>query len=788
MAGLAGGALSLSQLAFGLEAPTGGPPVQMTPIALAVQLAIEGADENAWQSGRLRLSSTLQSPEPGAGVIEFRPAADDGLPLRRSAVLVEQAPLVTQRAEKPLILSQTLVEPTPGVASPRWMSMPDTPMRLRSAREIGPIMPGAAGVGRIDRATFPQFGESLNELDDVPVGRTEPWSASAVGSQSSVGTGVGSSESGSRFGGSVGALGWEIPPIRWGGSLGYSLSLNQSDGGGSSTSQGVFGYLSAASYIYAPWFATVSGRLGITSNTSSSSNSGTGAGDSNSSSGGNVVGGGDINMFSRTTYPFRAYFDRSDSRTSGYLTSRSYVSNRFGLGQNFRAEDGLSSGNFTLDRSSISASDGRTDDVTAMSGNYSLRAGVLQNNINGRYSQSERSGGADSARLIGLDSSHSATLSDTLSLGATANYSDTEIRSAGGGGSGAMSRGRYMQLYGYGSWLPDFEELEDLPLILSGGVRYSGQESQFGGDSFKAHSLGGNLSAMYRYSSNLNFSANGAINSLMPSTGESVLLMQLGSGVTYVGMPLNFGKFSYNWNTGANANWQSAVGTTSASAAYSGQVGHGLYRSFMFDSGQSLSFSAAQSLSAVNSGSVGTAQTLSNSVSGNLGLVAGERFTGTLSTSLSDVRTTGYLEQAYRILNVGLNGQGQISQVSSVNLNMAFSWSDQSYQSLDAFGQPISQKSQRMALNGSASYSNSRFAGVRGLRYNATFTADTRLRDDRLYGNVNGAMDRSRFLLTNRFEYRIGLLDFRLSLVNNEAGGKKNALLFFTVSRQIGSY
>jgi hypothetical protein len=155
---------------------------------------------------------------------------------------------------------------------------------------------------------------------------------------------------------------------------------------------------------------------------------------------------------------------------------------------------------------------------------------------------------------------------------------------------------------------------------------------------------------------------------------------------------------------------------------------------------------------------------------------------------LSDVRTSGYLEQSYRVLNVGFFGQGQLSQISSANVNLMFNWSDQSFKTVDSFGIPVTQNAQHMTLNGSASYNHLRFAGVRGLRYTLSFAADTRLRDDRLYGNTNSEIDRARFTLTNRLEYRIGLLDFRLSLINNEVGGKKNALLFFQVSRQIGSF
>ena len=779
MAGLAGGALSFSQMALGVEASTDAPSLPVTPIALAVQALLDKPEEDAWQLGRLKLSASMQQAEPATtGVTQ---PVDDGLRLRSSAPLPDRVQPTVPMLERPLILSQISVEPSPNAVSPRWMSSPDTQMQLRSSREISPSMPGAAGVGRSQRAVSPLIGDGLERAGGT-VADGMPGSADSERTQST------SAAGGSEPASLAKASGWEIPPIRWGGNLGYSLQTNKSNTGSSSTSQGVFGNLSAASYIYAPWFARVSGRLGITSNSGSSTGSGADGANSESSSSANVVGGGEINMFSSSRYPFRAYFDRTDSRTSGYLTTTSYVANRFGLNQNFRAEDGMSGGSITLDRSSISATDGRKDDVTAMSGSYSLQSGVLQNNFNGRYSQSERSGGGDSARLIGLNSSHIANLSDTLSFGATANYSDSEIQGTAIGGTGAKSRGRYAQFYGYGTWMPEFEDIDDLPLTLSGGIRYSGQDSQFGGESFKAHSLGANLSALYRYSTNLTVSANGAINNLVQAKGESQLLTQLGTGITYVGSPLSFGKFSYNWNSGASANWQSAVATTPASTVLNGQLGHTLSRIFSFDTGQTLAFNASQSINAVNSETLGTSQTLTNSLSANLGLAAGERFTGTLSTSLSDVQTTGYLEQKYRILNVGLYGQGQVSQVSSVNINMAFSWADQSYQVVDAFGQQMTQSAQRMSLNGSAAYTNGRFAGVRGLRYNAIFAANTRLRDDRLYGNVNGDLDRSRFTLTNRLEYRIGLLDFRLSLVNNEVGGKKNALLFFQVSRQIGSY
>lgn len=782
IAGLAGGALSVSSCVLAVESavPEALPPVRETAMVGAVQAALADIVQTEREDGfLLRHSDTLLGTLVGKDR-PVRDMADDGLALRPSSMLGRAREAWPADVELPLRLSQMMTTLPPGRPEPRWMTMPDQPGQLRQSRELFLPMPGAAGVGQPAPAGasfpgqagagFPAAGATPSGAGGAPLAQSTAAPGGAEAAQP----------------GSFGAFGWEIPPIRWGGSLGYTHQRSSSNTGYTSSSQGVFANLSASSYLYAPWFARVSARLGITTSSSESSSTVGGVAESNRSS--NLVGGGEVNMFSSSRYPFRAYFDRTDSRASGVLVTNDYVSNRFGMTQNFRSEDGNSGGNLIFDRSEINTSNGKRDEVTALSGGYSTQLGIVQNSFNGRYSLGERSGTGDHARLIGLNSSHIANISDTLNWGATMNYTDSDIRTSSGLGNATSTHGRYLQLYTYGSWLPDFEDLDDLPLTLSGGLRYTAQDTQFGGDGFTANTLGGNLSALYRYSNNLSFSLNGAMNQLNQSQGASQTITQLGSSVNYTGNPLSIGKFSYNWNTGANANWQSGYGPTPANSVTSGQAGHNLSRIFTLSPGQTLSFNGSQSINVINSALVGTTQSLTHTLSANLGMTSAERFSGSVSTMLSDVRTTGYLEQGYRVLNVGFFGQGQLSQISSANVNLMFNWSDQSFKTVDSFGVPVTQNAQHMTLNGSASYNHLRFAGVRGLRYTLSFAADTRLRDDRLYGNANGEIDRARFTLSNRLEYRIGLLDFRLSLVNNEVGGKKNALLFFQVARQIGSF
>lgn len=672
--------------------------------------------------------------------------------------------------EAPLRLSQMLTRPSSGRKQPLWMTPPDEGAQLRAARELSlvtlPVGPAdvADGIAEMAGAAGSVAG-APEMVGGLPVGGAVAAPAAASG---------------------IGGSGWEIPPIRWGGSVGYSYQHGRNDTGYTTVGHGLFTNLMASSYIYAPWFARVSGRVGINSSTTSSSGSSDGGEDRNRSS--NLSGGGELNMFSSSRFPFRTYYDRSDSRASGAFVTNDYISDRYGLSQSLRSEDSLSSGNFLLDRSVISSSDGRRDNVTALSGTYSTATGIVQNNVSARYSLGEQSGTGKRAALFGLNSSHTANISETLNVGGIMNFSDSDIRTGTAEGGAASNRGRYLQLYTYGSWLPEFEDLDDLPLTLSGGLRYTNQETSFDGSNFNAQTLGGNLSGLYRVTRNLSVSANSALTQVTQSQGESQTLIQLGSGINYAGDVLTFGKYSYNWNTGANTQWQSAVGTTPANAVTGGQFGHNLGRVVMLSPGQALSLNAAQNLNLTSSERVGNSQSLSHSLSANLGVATGERFSGSLSAMFSDVQTSGYIEQHYRVFNLGFFGQGQLSQVSSASVNMMFNWSDQSYQTVDTLGMQVTQGSQRMTLNGSATYSHQRFAGLRGLRYNMIFTADNRLRDERLYGNVDGAYVRARYSLTNRLEYRIGLLDLRLSLINNDVGGKKNALLFFQVARQIGSY
>ncbi len=591
-------------------------------------------------------------------------------------------------------------------------------------------------------------------------------------------------------------LRWGIPPIRWGGAVGYSLQRSSSSSGQGSMSQGIFSSLNASSYIYAPWAATVSGRLGITTSSSDSSSSASvGGGQDSQNRSTSLVGGGEINIFPTSRFPFQAFFDRSDSRASGNLVTNDYINTRFGMRQTYRAEDGFTNAGFQFDRSTVTSALNGTDTVTSLSGNYGTEVGIVKHSVSGRYSLGEREMTGERARLMGLNSTHNATLDDNINLSGYVSFLDNSLRGGNSIGSFGDTRTRFLQLNGFGTWMPEFEDFDDLPLTLSGGVRYAALHNEFSGTAIDSRTIGGNLNALYRFSNNLTAGANAAVNQISTAGNQSILLTLLGGNVNYVGDPLTFGKFSYNWNTGGSVNWQSGSGEIPANLSTGAQISHTLSRLFATPDAGTLSVSVTQALNANQNQSIGNSTTLSHSLGMSYGTVWGEQFSGNTSLSLSDILTTGALAQHYRQLSIGLNGMGQLSPLSSANVNLQFNWNQQTANTQQDFGFPngsgsnnYNNNSQHMVLLGSASYTHTRFLGYRGLRYNLLFTADTRLRDERLLGNTNGEIDQARWTLNNRLDYRIGRLEFRFNAAMNDVGGKKNALLFFQVIRQIGAY
>lgn len=583
--------------------------------------------------------------------------------------------------------------------------------------------------------------------------------------------------------------GWGLAPMRWGGQLGLLTRRNSSSGGTASSDTQEYLNLRAASYIYQPWFAQVNGNLQLTTNQGSSS-AGSGGTDS-SQSGKSITGGGLLRLFPVSRFPFQANYDVSSSRNNADLVSTDYTNTRFGVRQSYRPEDGAFALTGGYDSSIITANSFGKDSVGTWFGNFSRNTDVqsMQGNLN--FSQSRRSQNGDASRLISFDSRHTYQLEENITYDSLATITDNTLDYATTAGMSHI-HGRYMQFNTNLTWRPEDDEI---PLFVTGGVRTLSALNEANGSSSSSQSMGLNVSATYTPSANLSLNGNGIVTRLANGGAGSQLLTLFGGGAIYTGDPLSIGNFSYNWNAGASGSQQSGVGGQGSGAIPSnttltGQFNHNLNRAINAGERDSWYFTLGQSLSETSSTQVGNTTSLTNTAGVSYRAMLGEAYSGTASFNANDMLTTGANAGHFRYFNVQLNGQAQFSQRSSGSVNLTFQWSAQKMPQVQSNTIFLNNGTQNSTMNvfGSVVFQHQRVFSVPGLRYTMSFNANTLARDDRLAGDVNGSIERLTYSMDNRFDYRIGLLDFQLKGLITESAGKKNALVFFKVTRDFGKY
>jgi hypothetical protein len=132
---------------------------------------------------------------------------------------------------------------------------------------------------------------------------------------------------------SAGPAAAALAPVRLWGSLGYDFRLEHFEEGNDSTQNAGILELNGASFIYAPWIATVEGGVDIELRR-------TNFDDGNNTTGRNVTGGGVLRLLPVSRYPLEIFGERTDSRTDSDLTGLNVEQTRYGFMQRYMSEDG----------------------------------------------------------------------------------------------------------------------------------------------------------------------------------------------------------------------------------------------------------------------------------------------------------------------------------------------------------------------------------------------------------------------------------------------------------------
>lgn len=550
------------------------------------------------------------------------------------------------------------------------------------------------------------------------------------------------------------ALRWPIPVVRIGGAVSYN-ARRELDAGHRAAQQGASGMLNVATdtYLWEPWFAQLTARVGVTSFRQADTYASGSVGDTASRSS-FVTGETRLELVPASSFPFELHYQRSDSRSASQLTFDNALSaSRLGFTQRL----GWNGGDAMIgwDRSTQDeAGGGRArQDSAHLSVTQPFGAHLLR--LSGSGSRHRRD--ADWANDGNLALVHDYRQPDSgLTVNSLAHLNNASRRIGAHGSDSDL-----LQLSSLAMWRPD-----DSDLAAVAGVRLLGFDAGSGGRDGAAALRNANLNGGASYdltpairfdgSANLNYNKlNGAA---MVSTQQTVR-------ATYLPDPVATGNTRYGWNAAASA--ANSAGDLAGGRQLTLQLGHNAAHTLQFGrAGFSIDGAQSVAVRASSAGGPGAARHLSHSASVAWSLLNGNGVSASASASASDTRELSGTGEFYQLLTL----QGSSNLVSgahgALSGNLTVQAARQSGVILVGDGSdPLQRftgagdKQVTTVSSGALTYQNERWFGVPRLRLSSSL----RLNSHALLPVLGKEGDRQTAAWETELEYRIGLATLRLA-------------------------
>ncbi len=560
---------------------------------------------------------------------------------------------------------------------------------------------------------------------------------------------------------------WVIPPIRLWGSASYDI--RREDGSGAALDSTLLTtQLSASTFLWQPWFAQVSGSLGLVTSALDAQTS---------QQADTLTGSGRLYLLPMSRFPFEAWFDRNDSRSEAVLLDSQFVSTRWGLTQRYSPAAGNTHYLATYEHAGQTRDDGSEDAFDALQLDVNGQHDTHSYQVNGRFTRNDGRGLDNS--FEGLLGRHTWRRDDALSVETLANLnwvsngsdgSDGSNGSNGSSGSGGtQTDSRFLQVNSFAILRPNEKWL------ISGGGRVFDLLTENGTASNQAQSIAANAGASYQWSRLTRF--NGILSlAQTENAGNAGLSSSQSLGVSHQPDPIPFGRYSYQWFTSAVVSNRTG---DDASHHLSAQLSHSLDRSFAWSAATSITLNLQQSLSA----DVDSVASNANRIGHNVALTwsrGKEGATAYIRASGSDSRNLGGAEEVFQLLNL----QASLTQVSgnrsSWNGNLTLQGTRQITPDTPDGGFDV-------AASGDLSYLNTRFFGINRLRFISQYKVNDTRFSNRNSGQLE-AISRNQESRSweNRMEYAIGRTNLSLGLRLAEVEGEARYLLQLKLTRFFG--
>lgn len=572
-----------------------------------------------------------------------------------------------------------------------------------------------------------------------------------------------------------GGLGWGLPPVRWGGNLAADFRADRIGNQSRRLRLTELATIRASSYIYQPWFALVSGGLGFVAGRERVSDTvALNLDQSSRTSYSAVTGNGDLTLFPVSRFPFNAYYDVSDSRASGEPNTDDFTNTRWGMRQSYRPPEGGDNYIASFNRSTLESQSFGRDTVNALEASMNRNAGPQSFDLAARYTSNTRSLTGEHTGLSELHARSSYSPEPELSVESLASLSNSDYRLLFAGVP-TDNRSNFTQASTFATWRPQ----EYSSLYLTGGGRLFRSVIESGTDKAQTLTLSGNLAATYALNRQTSIAAGASATQLVTDSVGRLITTQT-AAITRISDPVGIFGANYTWNIGANFSNQTGI-PEGARQDLGGQFGHNINRSVTLGEYSQADFGFGQSASTSYDNVTGRAQTLNNNANASWRLYSATATSAYVSLLGTDSRTSGINANHFQMVNFQVSGQVQFNQVSYAAANLTVQAIRQSTPDTPRTSAPGHS-------SGNLSYFRQNAFGVPRLRYAALYNINESQFTSRLQGDVDAPRERVDQSFEQRLDYSLGRIALRLSMRFARIEGRPEALIFFRVDREFGSF
>jgi hypothetical protein len=589
-------------------------------------------------------------------------------------------------------------------------------------------------------------------------------------------------------------------PISTSGFVSYDLRTGHAAGETKSTSQLVTTSLSARSYIYQPWFATVNGTLGVTMGRSRVAIDEIAAQDpfafqaSQASTDRFVTGNARLDLFPVSRFPFEVHVERGDSRVE-LASSLDFRTQNIGFSQRYQPPSRAYSLSASFDRREQTAA-GIRDTQNQLVSDFATQWKYHELSLGLSYDQAQRQANNEQTQFLSLVGRHQYSPGGALSVNTTVNWSQTEEQLATFPFDVSL-----LQLASVGLWHRDGSNL-----TLTGSVRGLLLRSNLSDRALDTFGL--TLGAAYELNKNTRLTAAASATSTDTNgaRGQSVS----GSvGAGWQADTIEVKSFHYDVfassNAGASVFSFSDAGISTATTRDTGftisghdetqttlgvQLGHTLSRSWPITPQSALGLNGGQTLAVSQNrsshsepGSIpNSSRTLLQNIAATWNVADAGR-SALARASYSDSMELGGSQSRFQLANFQLSGNFSFDRSRTLGGDLTLQRVTQrsgNLQQLDVLGP----RTGSAAASGEITYRQQRLFGLPRLR----FTSRLRLAQDVLKqaGTFITIPDRETRLWENRLDWLVGRLETQLMFRISEVDGKRRNFLMLRMQRSFG--